>query len=367
VSPLSPQDLRLLDACANRAGEALRTLEDIARFALDDAALTEQLKTIRHGVRGALRGAGVDSLALVAARDTPGDVGTALETEGERARLSRRAVVDAAAGRGAEALRSIEETLKRTGGAGGGAREVESLRYQLYEAHKRVSLALGADRKGFRGWRCCLLVTEALCARPWAEVVEAAIAGGADAVQLREKTLTDAELLRRARRLVEICKGAGAASIVNDRADVALLAGADGVHLGQGDLGIESVRRLAGSRLLVGVSASTLEQGVAAKRAGADYCGVGSMFPTATKAKPTTAGPGLLGAYLAHEARLAPALAIGGITAENVGELAEAAGGAAFGVAVSGAICGSDDPEGAARAIVERLPSIQFREDHEHV
>ena len=123
----------------------------------------------------------------------------------------------------------------------------------------------------------------------------------------------------------------------------------------QGDLDIGSIRRIAGSALLVGVSASTIEQAIDAHHAGADYCGVGAMFPTSTKQKSSIAGPMLLANYLDHTPMLPPALAIGGIDANNIPELNNAADGVQFGVAVSSAICGAEDPEAAARSIRQQL------------
>jgi thiamine-phosphate pyrophosphorylase len=176
-------------------------------------------------------------------------------------------------------------------------------------------------------------------------------------VQLREKALEGGELLARARRLVEIVREvrgeerAGLpAVVVNDRPDVALLAGADGVHLGQTDLPIAEVRRLAGFRLLVGVSTANLEQARAAVRGGADYCGVGPMFATRTKDKPVLSGPEYLRGYVGDPATsLRPHLAIGGITPENVGRLYEVG---CRGIAVSAVVCGAEDPAGVCRALL---------------
>ncbi|VAX41724.1 Thiamin-phosphate pyrophosphorylase, partial [hydrothermal vent metagenome] len=218
-----PSNLRILDAAANRACEGLRLLEDTARFTLDHAQLTEELKSIRHAVRTTLRSAGVDPLALIASRDTPTDVGATIETKSERSRPSQRAVIDAAAGRAAEALRSIEEILKLDPDASDAARTTESLRYRIYEAHQRLSLALGADRDNFHGWRLCVIITEALCKHPWLETARLAIAGGADCIQLREKTLGDRELLIRATALVNMARPLNVSVIINDRPDIALL------------------------------------------------------------------------------------------------------------------------------------------------
>lgn len=367
---------RIIDANANRAREALRVMEDAARFALDDERLCREIKSLRHDLLAALGGAeggmgggkagaraagaiGLDRGALLASRDTPGDVGKGVSTASEMTRAGVRGVAGAAAARLTEALRSIEESLKALGVD---ARPIEALRYRAYTAERDLVLALGTGRAP--QWRLCVLVTEALCrVRPWEEVVERAIRGGADCFQLREKSLPDRELLARARRLVGICREAGAAVVVNDRPDIALLARADGVHVGQEDLGVEEIRRLAGFGLLVGVSTTDLAQARAAVRAGADLCGVGPMFPTTTKAKDRLAGPASLREYLADPVlAAAPHLAIGGIGPANIGELAAAG---CRGVAVSSAVCGAEEPEAVCAAIVAALRGDEGGRDRE--
>lgn len=346
--------MRMLDAAFNRAREALRVLEDAARFALDDGPLCAELKEIRHGLRDALDAAGIHRTDLLAARDTPGDVGTSITTETEARRSGLAGVAAAAGARLGEALRAIEECLKTKGAAGPDAAAcIEALRYRVYEAERRLGLALAGGRAP--QWRLCVLITGSLCRQPWEEVALAAVTAGADCLQLREKTLDDGELLRRARRLVQVARAAPAAAsvIVNDRIDIALLADADGVHLGQQDLPAADARRLAGSRLLIGVSTENLDQARDAARAGADYCGVGPMFPTATKEKPRLAGPAYLKEYLADPvASRLPHLAIGGVTPGNAGAIAQAGG---RGAAVSAAVCSADDPGTACRAMLKAL------------
>ncbi len=343
--------LRIIDANANRAREALRTLEDVARFALGDGALCARIKDARHELAGALEEGGVDALALVASRDTPGDVGTVLEGARESSRGSLAEVVGSAAGRLGESLRVIEECLKVGGGAGAWAR-VEAVRYRAYDIDRELRLALGTGRPA--QWRLCVLVTQELCRRgDWRAVVRGAIEGGADCLQLREKSLGDAELLARAKELVSLARPAGAAVIVNDRPDIALLAGTDGVHLGQGDVPVSAVRELAGSRLLVGVSTHDEGEARRAIAEGADYCGVGAMFATSTKPRDVS-GPEYLRRFLAlaSEGRAVGHLAIGGITAENVRGLVDAG---CCGVAVSGAVCGAADPGAACREILRAM------------
>lgn len=339
---------RMLDANANRAREALRVLEDYARFGLDDQGLSAALKEVRHGLAGALARLGGGDAILC--RDTAGDVGTGNKTEREFVREGLGDVVIAAGKRLSEALRVIEEAGKTVDPAA--AAEVERLRYKGYELEQMLARAVGQAGR-FAGVRLYVLVTERLCRRGWEETLEAILGAGEPgeiAVQLREKEMEGGELLRRARVLVEKCRAAGAVSVVNDRVDVALLAGADGVHVGQGDLPCAEIRRMAGRELIVGVSTGRLEEARQAVRDGATYVGVGPMFPTTTKEKPHLAGP----AYAAEAvgALPVPCVAIGGIMAGNVGELT------AVGVrcvAVCAGVIACEDVGGACRELLGRL------------
>lgn len=376
---------RLIDANANRAREGLRVLEDLARFTLDDQPLCARFKTVRHRLGDALAGLPIDRGVLLAWRDTAGDVGTEVQTAAEGQRAGLPAIAAAAGGRLAEALRVIEEAAKAlqdTDTASASSKtpvgresrpprphqeprpgsdptpredipaEVERLRYLAYDAAAAVELALGTGRA--RQWRLCVLLTESLCVHhPWQRVAELAIEGGADCLQLREKAMDAGELTARARTLVGIARPHAVSVIINDRADVALAARADGVHLGQTDMSIRDVRRIAGNALLVGVTTANLDQARAAAREGADYCGLGPMFPSTTKPKSILAGPDYLRAYLADpaSARL-PHLAISGITPANIGELTAAG---CRGVAVSSVVCGAEDPAGVGAALVAAI------------
>ncbi|MEM9295592.1 MAG: thiamine phosphate synthase [Planctomycetota bacterium] len=335
---------RLLDANANRAAEAARTLEDAARFLLDDARLSGGLKSLRHDLTAALRALP----PLEGSRSAATDVGAEIATPGEARRDSTYDVASAAAQRLQQALRVLEEFAKASAGAAPEAsRELEQLRYRAYDLGRDVLVRLGSKRR--RQWRVCVLLTESACLRPWERVLAACVDGGADCIQVREKGLSDAALLDRVRRVIDRAREAPAppAVVVNDRLDVALAAGADGVHLGQDDLPAQDARRLAGRELLVGVSTSHVDEARAAVDAGADVVGLGPMFASTTKGKPVLAGPAYLRAYLAGF-RL-PHLAIGGIDAGRARDLR---GEGARGVAVSAAVCGADDPEAAVREVV---------------
>lgn len=348
-----PRDARrILDASANRSREALRVLEDCARFALDDAGLTERAKVIRHDLRAALDALPGGQMQSIAHRDTAGDVGVSVKTSAERTRAGLRDVVVAAGKRLTESLRAIEEVAKTIDP--GVASRIESLRYRAYDLDRDLTLAMGAAPADFTGWSCCVLLTESLCALPWREVARRALGAGADCIQIREKSLPDRELLARSCELVALARGR-ADIIVNDRPDIALLAGARGAHLGQDDMTVADARRVAGADLLIGVSAANMEQARAARSAGADYLGVGPMFPSATKPRSVIAGPAFLRECLEADPPLPPVLAISAITPERIAELREAAPGRPFGVAVSSAACAAPDPGQAVRAILDAL------------
>jgi len=348
---------RIIDANANRAREALRTLEDLARFALDHRALASSFKSLRHDLRGALAALPIDPSLLLASRDTPNDVGTRITTPSELARESLASVAAAAASRLSESLRVLEETAKTLPDAP--ASSFESLRYRAYDAERALRLALRP--RPAPQWRLCVILTGSLCELPWERVAQDAIDAGADCLQLREKGLSDRDLLARATRLVALARehATPPAVIINDRPDIALLADADGAHLGHDDLHLHHARALAGDRLLLGLSASSMTQAREALHLGADYCGVGAMFPTSTKHKDGIAGPALLTGYLAHTPALPPHLAIGGITPDRARELASLG---CRGVAVCSAVCASRDPAKIVREFLEALtPSLTPR------
>jgi len=344
--------LRILDAAANRAREALRVAEEAARLGLDRPDLAEALKRLRHDLAEALERI-APSAERLSARDTAGDVGTRLSTAAEGRRAGLADVAAAAMNRLGEALRTLEEYGKTL--AGPEASAVERLRYRAYDLGRRLAEALRpAPRLAAGG--LCVLLTESLCRRPWEEVLAAALEAGTAAVQVREKAMTDRALLARARRVADACHRAGALCLVNDRPDVAVLAAADGVHVGQDDLPPEAARRIVGPDRLVGVSTHSLAQALAAAEAGADYIGCGPMFQSTTKPQPTVPGPDLC-REVTRQVGL-PVMAIGGITPENAAEVLAA--GARW-LAVSSAVCAAEDPGEAARRLVERIETAGRR------
>lgn len=192
----------------------------------------------------------------------------------------------------------------------------------------------------------------ALNGRDPVQVAEAAIRGGAEAIQWRDKSAPDTEFLETARALQEAIHPTGALFIVNDRVEIALRVQADGVHVGHQDLSVPEVRARVGSRLLIGRSTHTLEEARQAEADGADYLGVGPVFQTPTKPNYRPVGLELVRA-VAPVIQL-PWFAIGGIDLGNL-PLVLSAGAAR--VAVVRAVAAASDPEGAARAFKGLLHS----------
>jgi thiamine-phosphate pyrophosphorylase len=179
------------------------------------------------------------------------------------------------------------------------------------------------------------------------DVVRAAIRGGASVVQLREKTATTREMVELGQALHEISRKAGIPLIVNDRLDVALAIGAEGVHVGHDDMPVSLARRLIGPDLILGASPETMEEARQMERDGADYLGVGDVYGTPSKSDAGTP-IGVEGLAEVIRAVSLPVVAIGGITLENAGAVIQAG---AAGVAVISAVVGAPDPEAAARRL----------------
>jgi thiamine-phosphate pyrophosphorylase len=171
-----------------------------------------------------------------------------------------------------------------------------------------------------------------------------ACAGGADVIQLRDKSLPRDEFTAVARRVRDVCREHRVVFIVNDRVVVAQEAEADGVHLGRGDMSIADARAILGDGAFIGATAGSLEAALEAERDGADYIGFGHIFTTTSKVKGTPP-VGLDGLRAVCAAAKIPVVAIGGITRENVGDVLRAG---AWGVAVIAAVCAAADPREAA-------------------
>ncbi len=336
---------RILDASANRCREGLRVVEDYTRMILNDAHLSRLIKETRHELAPLLSRMELEQ--AVQFRDTEHDVGTSIHTAFEMARPSVWSVVVANLKRVQEALRTLEEygkTVDSIAAAG-----IGSLRYRFYTIEKALYSTQGAiDR--LHDCQLYLLVSDSLCPKGAGPVVKAALRGGVDVVQLREKGMPDRQFLELAKWIREWTSESGALFIVNDRPDLACLADADGVHVGQGDLAALEARRIVGGNKLVGVSTHVIGQAEQAVLDGADYLGVGPVFSSRTKSFEEFAGLDYV--RQVAEGISMPAFSIGGIGLENI-EQVLAAG--ARRIAISSEICQAEDPERVARRVKETL------------
>jgi len=183
------------------------------------------------------------------------------------------------------------------------------------------------------------------------ELAEMAIAGGADAIQFRQKHGSTREMIETACRMRELCVKAGVTFIVNDRVDIAIASKADGVHLGQDDFPIALARRILGNDKIIGGSAGNIDEAVNCADEGADYIGFGPVFQTSSK---KDAGPaaGIEGIKSLFGRINIPVIAIGGINSGNVSLIT---GAGAYGIAVISAVCCAEDPTSATELLKEAL------------
>ncbi len=334
--------LRIIDANLDRLSEGLRVLEDIARLILEDIPLTERLRRMRHeaAVDPALK------IRLLAARDSAADVGRERAGGYDRKRLID--VVSANAKRAQESLRVLEELAKLPQmSAELAGRSFQKSRFALYEIERELALRLvRQDRRNRLAGLYVILDSQTLGKRSAAGAARQAIQGGARVLQLRDKQRSKREVVPLTRELKQICAEAGVIFIVNDYIDLALAIDADGVHLGRDDLPVQMARAILPPEKLIGCSARTVALALAAEEEGADYVGVGSMYPSPTKPDAEIIGLGRLREI--KNAVSIPVVALGGVNESNVSEVIKAG---ADCVAVIDAVLNSPDIQMAAERL----------------
>jgi len=341
---------RIVDANFNRAREALRVVEEYCRFVLNSGALSERAKRLRHELCAAV--GRLDAGRLIAGRDTVGDVGVGARVEGQLERGTLKDCFTAGAKRLTEALRVLAEVAQVEDRSV--AEAVERLRYEAYTLEKDIVLFSEPVEK-FNRVRLYVIITSNLPADILALASKCAT-GGADCVQLRAKDIPDDRLFAVAVEFVEICREMGALSVINDRADIAAAAGADGVHLGQNDLPVEQARRLQLVPLIIGKSTHSARELDAACPSLPSYVSLGPVFATPTKPDIELAGleymrqglERLAGTGISH-------VAIGGITPDNVEQVIRAG---AERVAVCAAVAKAADPAEACRRLREKITRL---------
>jgi len=342
---------RIIDANFNRAREALRVIEDFCRFSLNSAPLTTCAKQLRHELSAAI--GKLDAAQLIAARDTLGDVGVGKTVDNQFQRSNLRDCFTAGCKRLTESLRALAEMTQTINPEV--AQTIEKLRFSAYTLEKDIVLFSDTAEK-FKPVRLYVIISSSLPADVFS-LTHRCLAGGADCIQLRAKGVDDDKLFALALEFAKICKDAGVLSIINDRVDIAVAAGADGVHLGQNDLPLDQARKLQLAPLVIGKSTHSLEQLHAACEQLATYVSLGPVFSTGTK--PTAKPVGLDYVKQATEILGRTGIghvAIGGITLDNVGDVLNAG---AKAIAVCSAVAEADDPAEACRALKEKITAFR--------
>lgn len=337
---------RIIDANLNRATEAARVLEEIARFLLDDRELSEKLKNIRHKLNSVQD---ENYQKYLGSRNTEGDIGVDIKNSTVRNNIEN--IFKANIKRLQQALRTLAEY------SGQNPETValfEKLRYSSYtlekimwdklkEKYNQIKLA---DKKLYLVTNSDQFETD----DEFLDAVASSLAGGVDILQLREKKMSAGRIIELGKKIKQLCLQYDTTFIVNDRIDIALILEADGVHLGQDDLDIQSARDILGPNAIVGMSTHAVEQALKAVADGADYIGVGPVFETPTKLGREAVG--LEYVKWASENIEIPAFAIGGIDIENCQEVFDAG---LKRIAVVRAIINAASPKTEAEKFIQRF------------
>jgi thiamine-phosphate pyrophosphorylase len=325
--------MRIIDENLDRLAEGLRVLEDIARMLLDDAVLTSQLKDLRHHL---IRGDLAFNLELLNSRDSAKDVGEKLEVTGEKGIKNLPLIALANARRAQEALRVLEDLAKLPEFSEKlDSAQFKSARFALYSIEKDLIARLSRRDQAIRVKGLYVIVdTQYLGDRNPLDVTRQLIQAGVKIIQLRAKNLEKKQILGLAAKIQEVCRRNQVLFIVNDYLDVALAVKADGLHIGQADFPVAMARQLLPIGTLLGVSAATIEEATIAEVEGADYLGIGAIYPTTTKDK--IGAVGLERIQQIRSVTKLPLAAIGGINSHNIS-----------------AVLGAPDVEGAARDLIQ--------------
>jgi thiamine-phosphate pyrophosphorylase len=336
---------RILDANLDRAREGLRVIEEWCRFGLEDAALSQECKDLRQQL------ASWHSEKMRESRDTNHDPGTNLSHGQELKRSDVQAVLRANLCRVQEALRVLEEYSKVDPDLLDLSTGAKSLRYRLYMLESKLFDSTGFSLKTKLQAAKLYLVT--MSSDNLLETVEASLQAGLGLVQYREKEGNDRDRFNLALSLCQLCHRYNSLFLVNDRLDLALAVGADGIHLGQTDLPVAVARSLLGKKAIIGLSTTCPEELEIALNSDVDYVGVGPVYATPTK--PGKAASGF--EYVSYAAAKLDSLnlpwyAIGGIDLSNVSEVLNAG---ASRVAVVRSLVTATNPKQTTELFLKKL------------
>ncbi|MBU1766955.1 MAG: thiamine phosphate synthase, partial [Candidatus Omnitrophica bacterium] len=303
---------RVIDANINRAREGIRVIEDELRFIFEKKELSERLRSLRHEISRIPSLLNISSIKLLVSRQSQKDVG---KKRIESKRKNLQEIIASNFSRVEESIRVLEEYSKLINSKV--TDKIKKIRFDLYVLQKEIQLSI--YRKELTSKLGLYIITdEKIAGKSNAKIVVEAVKGGADTIQLRDKTCSDKKLCTEAKKIRTLIPQR-ILFIVNDRVDIALAVEADGVHLGKDDLSITEAREIIGEDKIIGISCDSVKEAIKAEKDGADYVALGPIFPTTTKKDV----PYPLGIKVIKEAKKKisiPIVAIGGINEKNIGE-----------------------------------------------
>ncbi|OGI19840.1 MAG: thiamine-phosphate diphosphorylase [Candidatus Melainabacteria bacterium RIFCSPHIGHO2_02_FULL_34_12] len=336
---------RIIDANINRASEALRVLEDWLRYGKNNKQISEKLKNIRHDLNNIYK----LFPNLIMNRESINDAGREIENLSKR--NSVRDIIKANCKRAEEAIRVLSEYGQLIELD---TKELEKYRYEIYTLEKELlknekllrlhnaSLYLVASRDVPSG---------RLYDKEFLTVIEKAIEGDVNIIQLREKDESERKIISIAKEIKNLIKGTDILFIINDRVDIALACDADGIHLGQDDMPVNEARKITPEGFIIGLSTHNKEQGKEGLKSGADYLGIGPVFPTPTKPDYIAAGLDYV-SWASNNLKDLPFFAIGGIDENNIEKVINAG---AKRIAVVRAIMDSNDSLKTTKTLKSKL------------
>jgi len=342
---------RIIDANLNRTLEGLRIIEEIVRFILQHKRLTNRLKGIRHKVKDAIEKLSIGEQRLLIARDARRDVGVSVYLEDEFLRSDLRDILKVNFKRVEESLRVLEEFTKLVKPHSGFI--FKKLRFEIYSLEKQLltSYFTPSVLHITRLSGLYVIFDQSVRQdRTYSQIAQEVIGGGARILQLREKELSDREVIKIGRKIRDLTRVHKALFIVNNRMDLCLALDADGVHLGQDDIPVGLARAILGREKIIGISTHNLRQAIKAQHDGADYISVGPIFQTHIKPNLKPIGVNFI-RKMKDKIKI-PFFAIGGI---NEGNLKSVLRAGAKGIAVISAVMHAENIGQATKTLVKLI------------
>ncbi len=307
---------RIIDVNINRAKEGIRVIEENFRFIFEKKELSERLRGLRHEISRIPLLLRVSSVKLLASRQSQTDIG---KSRKEKKRKNLQEIIASNFSRVEESIRVLEEYSKILKSKTTG--KIKKIRLDLYNIQKEIQLSVYRKELSSR-LGLYIITDEEIAGKSNEQIVRQAVKGGADTIQLRDKSGSDKKLYNEAKKIRSLIPQ-NILFIINDKVDIAAASDADGVHLGKNDLSIAKARKIIGEDKIIGISCDNVKEAIKAEKDGTDYVALGPIFPTTTKKDL----PAILGIKVIKKAKKKisiPIVAIGGINENNMKEVLKA-------------------------------------------